>query len=211
MLDTTTINAIKQLRGVLVSYCGTMDDVEILNYPLFVEKWETNTQYEAGKRVMYDDVMYKCIIAHTSTETWTPKDAHSLWGRVLADDDFVMEWTQPQQAEEAYKIGDKVIYNGNIYVSTIDNNVWNPSDYPAGWTLLESPQEDEEPEQPQPEPEPEPQEQEEPQVDEGVDPWVEGKLYAMADEVEFEGSIYRSAIDNNVWSPSAYPAGWIMV
>lgn len=36
-----------------------------------------------------------------------------------------------------YKMGDRVIYNGKIYESTIDNNVWSPADYPAGWKEIE--------------------------------------------------------------------------
>jgi hypothetical protein len=33
--------------------------------------------------------------------------------------------------------GDKVIYNGQTYQSVIDNNIWSPEAYPAGWTLIE--------------------------------------------------------------------------
>ena len=30
-------------------------------------------------------------------------------------------------------IGDKVKFEGKVYQSLIDNNVWSPSDYPQGW------------------------------------------------------------------------------
>ena len=30
--------------------------------------------------------------------------------------------------------GDIVSYNGKLYKSTIDGNVWAPDAYPAGWT-----------------------------------------------------------------------------
>lgn len=32
--------------------------------------------------------------------------------------------------------------------------------------------------------------------------------YQIGDKVLFEGKIYESVIANNIWSPSAYPAGW---
>lgn len=32
--------------------------------------------------------------------------------------------------------------------------------------------------------------------------------YNTGDRVTFEGHTYESLIDGNVWSPSAYPAGW---
>jgi len=35
--------------------------------------------------------------------------------------------------------------------------------------------------------------------------------YQIGDRVMFEGKVYESVIANNIWSPSAYPAGWIEV
>lgn len=35
--------------------------------------------------------------------------------------------------------------------------------------------------------------------------------YMMGDKVIFEEKTYESLIDNNVWSPSAYPTGWRLI
>ena len=43
------------------------------------------------------------------------------------------EYVQPLGAHDAYKIGDKVTFNGKKYVSLIDGNNWSPSVYPQGW------------------------------------------------------------------------------
>lgn len=43
---------------------------------------------------------------------------------------------QPSGAHDAYKQGDRVTYNGAVYESTINANVWSPSDYPQGWKKL---------------------------------------------------------------------------
>jgi hypothetical protein len=32
--------------------------------------------------------------------------------------------------------------------------------------------------------------------------------YNTGDKVTFEGAHYVSLIDGNIWSPTAYPAGW---
>ena len=45
------------------------------------------------------------------------------------------EWVQPDSTNP-YMKGDKVIFNGQIYASVIDNNVWSPSAYPAGWEAV---------------------------------------------------------------------------
>lgn len=48
----------------------------------------------------------------------------------------VHDWVQPTGAHDAYQKGDKVRYNGNVYESLIDGNVWSPDAYPAGWQKL---------------------------------------------------------------------------
>ena len=46
------------------------------------------------------------------------------------------EYVQHMGAHDAYKIGDKVTYNGKKYICKLDNCVWNPDTYPAGWEKL---------------------------------------------------------------------------
>lgn len=43
------------------------------------------------------------------------------------------ELVQPLGGHDAYKTGDRVMYQGKVYESTIDGNVWAPDVYPAGW------------------------------------------------------------------------------
>lgn len=53
------------------------------------------------------------------------------------------EYVQPTGAHDAYKIGDKITYNGKKYIYKLDNCVWNPDEYPAGWQeVLEEQTED---------------------------------------------------------------------
>lgn len=42
-------------------------------------------------------------------------------------------YKQPSGAHDAYKVGDKITYNGKKYVCKLDGCVWTPTDYPAGW------------------------------------------------------------------------------
>lgn len=100
--------------------------------------WDSNgKQYKVGDRVQYNDVLYKVLQDHTSQSTWTPVDAPSLFAKVLTSTTGEpQEWQQPDSTN-GYKTGDRVIYNGKIYESTIDNNVWSPEAYPAGWQEIE--------------------------------------------------------------------------
>lgn len=47
------------------------------------------------------------------------------------------QFVQPTGAHDAYNTGDKVNYNGKKYICQMDNCVWTPDAYPAGWKLVE--------------------------------------------------------------------------
>lgn len=47
--------------------------------------------------------------------------------------DVVDEFVQPSGGHDAYQAGDKVVFEGKVWVSLIDNNVWSPSSHPSGW------------------------------------------------------------------------------
>lgn len=48
------------------------------------------------------------------------------------------DWKQPSGGHDAYMAGDVVKYtDGKMYKSIIDNNVWSPDTYPAGWEVVE--------------------------------------------------------------------------
>ena len=48
-----------------------------------------------------------------------------------------VEFVQPTGSHDAYKIGDKVIFNNKKYICQMDNCVWNPLVYPSAWELVE--------------------------------------------------------------------------
>jgi hypothetical protein len=56
----------------------------------------------------------------------------------LPEADEYPVWVQPTGAHDAYKTGDKMTYtDGKRYVCQMDNCVWGPDTYPAGWKLAE--------------------------------------------------------------------------
>ena len=55
------------------------------------------------------------------------------------------EYREPTGAHNAYKIGDKITYKGKKYICKLDNCVWDPDTYPAGWEeVVENNEESEE-------------------------------------------------------------------
>lgn len=117
-----------------------LDDEEAASVPQAFKEWQPDTAYQVGDRRRFEDVLYKCLQAHTSQEGWEPNQAPSLWARILnPDPEVIPVWEQPDSTNP-YMTGDKVHYpdaEGPVYESTIDNNVWSPEAYPAGWQLVE--------------------------------------------------------------------------
>ena len=67
--------------------------------------------------------------------TQTPEELPAQWGFYWSQNPedalpFVALSTSP------YMMGDCCTENGVVYRSTIDNNVWPPSEYPQGWQLI---------------------------------------------------------------------------
>ena len=122
----------------LKMFASTLSDEQALQVPLMYDEFEVNRHYIVGERVLYQDVLYKVITEHTSQATWTPDVAPSLFAKVINEsaDGSIPEWVQPDSTN-AYSKGDKVSYNGHIYESVIDGNVWSPDAYPQGWQLIE--------------------------------------------------------------------------
>ena len=120
------------LDGVL----DILTDEQAETMPQLYPEWKAGTEYAVGKRVRYADKLYRCVQAHTSQEGWEPSVTPALWTRTAAEGE-IPEWVQPTGTQDAYNKGDKVRYEGSIYESTIDGNVWSPTDYPQGWQKVE--------------------------------------------------------------------------
>ena len=139
--------------------------------------------------------------------TGEPETLPAQWGFVWSTDPakalpFVAMSTSP------YITGDCCTDGGKVWRSTIDNNVWAPTAYPQGWEEVT----DTDAPAPGPEPEPEPGEGETGGEDESIPAFVQPTgahdAYQTGDRVTYNGHIYESTINNNVWSPDTYPQGW---
>lgn len=126
----------RQLRTLLVKQASQLTDEDILKTPDFVEKWQADVAYAVGTRLNHNGTIYKVLQDHTSQAGWEPGVAASLFAEVLTSEDGTpREWVQPGSTNP-YMTGDKVIFEGVVYESTIDNNVWSPSAYPTGWRQI---------------------------------------------------------------------------
>ena len=124
------VEAVKKMLG---NETDALSDEDALNVAALFPTWSSKmgAAVNVGERYWYDGRLWKVIQDHTVQADWTPDTAVSLFVEVSLDE--FPQWVQPQGTHDAYNTGDRVTFEGKHYESTIDNNVWSPTDYPQGW------------------------------------------------------------------------------
>lgn len=130
------ISIARRLRAMILEKSATFTDEEAAEMPFALPRWLAGHEYSTGDRFRYGDKIYRVLLDHVSQDTWRPPVTPSLYAEILpgqdGSDEEIGDWVQPDSTN-AYMTGDKVRFNGKIYESLIDNNIWSPADYPAGW------------------------------------------------------------------------------
>lgn len=121
---------------VIMAENGTIDEVTATEHLGAFSPWEPDVQYAVGNLRVYPEQgeekkLYKCVQAHKSQADWTPDRTPALWAIAGDPAEEWPEWSQPIGAQDAYMAGDKVSHNEKHWVSSADNNVWEPGVY--GW------------------------------------------------------------------------------
>lgn len=109
----------------------------------FVQPMGAHDMYKSGEWMIFEKKFWMC----KSDTAYSPKDYAAAWEDKGVDGNSadapdnptvsVPEFVQPTGSNDAYKKGDKVSFENKVYESTIDNNVWSPTAYPAGWKEIE--------------------------------------------------------------------------
>ena len=199
MIDEMYKN-LQKLTALLMDNNANIQKVSTL-----FNKYQVGIYYQIGDIFTYGDnnACYKVLQSHKSQADWQPDKTPALYKLIGSNDDGYLEWKQPLGAHDAYKIGDIVEYNGKLYKSLINGNVWSPDVYAAGWEIYTETSGGDggggTPTEPETPPE---------TIPDFVQPTGAHDAYKKGDKVKYNGKIYESLIDANVYSPDAYPAGW---
>ena len=143
ILSTTELEAAKAAlpyhADVIEAEVTSTDPAQIINNLIEVRKrpdWYAGKAVAVGEVYFYGGNLYTVIQAHTTQSDWTPPVTPALWKRFYEVEAGPQPWVQPTGAHDAYNIGDRVTFEGRLYESKINANVWSPTAYPAGWTDL---------------------------------------------------------------------------
>lgn len=133
---SSLVELARKLRPYIETAAQSLPDADALEATALFPMWKPGQTYEAGQKIRHDGVLYTVLQSHTSQDGWKPEDAPSLFAKVLIPDpDVIPDWEQPDSTNP-YMKGDKVRFDGKVYRSLIDGNVWSPAAYPAGWEIV---------------------------------------------------------------------------
>lgn len=188
----------EQLRRALQLFTSSLSEDKALEVPSVYPAWKADMGYTAGEIIAYgnnpvgDPQLYKVVKDHMSQAIYPPgAGTESLYTAIGLDDSGYAVWAQPSGAHDAYSTGDVVNYKGGLYESLRDGNVWSPEVYPTAWKKV--------PDGEDPGGEP----------PEWVQPTGAHDAYNTGDRVTYNGKVYESTMDGNVWVPGV--AGWTEV
>lgn len=135
------VQAALELRKALQIFLATLDAdtnaESMMSVASVFPKYEVGKEYKVkevfsyGENRVGDPQLYQVLQDHTSAAEWAPDTSTSLYKKVGVTEDGYPEWVQPLGASDSYNTGDIVDYNGKLYRSTMDGNVWAPD--VTGW------------------------------------------------------------------------------
>ena len=137
----TRMQLAEQFRKALQLFANSLDEETAMEVATVYDAWQENKTYKASEYLTYgengvgDPQLYKVVQDHTSQADWPPYAAPSLYTPIGLTEEGYPVWAQPTGAHDAYNTGDIVDYNGTLYESLIDGNVYAPDAYPEGWKV----------------------------------------------------------------------------
>lgn len=132
----------EQFRRALLMFAMSLSDEQALEIATVYDEWMPQKAYKNGDLFVYgenglgDPQLYRVVSNHVSQANWLPNKTPALYDAIGLDSSGHPVWSQPSGAHDAYNKGDIVDYNGVLYKSLIDGNVYSPEAYPAGWEVV---------------------------------------------------------------------------
>lgn len=123
----------KQLRTVIEKAVMSLDDaVASTAAELFPNLKGDSSLIKAGTRINWNGIVKRAAVDLWDTAENNPDNAPTLWEDIGYREGYR---TIPEviTAGTAFAKDECGWWEDVLYVSLLDNNVWNPTQYPSGW------------------------------------------------------------------------------
>lgn len=112
------------------------DNAAVFAPTLFPTLGGAGALIKAGTRINYNGKVYRAACDLWDTEINYPSLSPSLW-ELVTYKNGIRDIPEVITVTSAFYKGELGYWNGAIYESLIDNNVYTPEAYPSGWLMKE--------------------------------------------------------------------------
>jgi hypothetical protein len=131
----TRTEALK-LRTIVEQAAGSLEDKIALEAPsLFPRLKHDGSLIKAGTRINHDGTVKKAAVDLWDSAENDPNNAPTLWEDILYKDGYRII-PETITVTTAFQKGEYGWYGDKLYESLIDNNVYTPEQYEAGWKTI---------------------------------------------------------------------------
>ena len=137
-------NIVEQARAcrkALDEYVADITEIpqKINEHTAIIRPWKPAV-YKVGDVRVADNIPYKCVQAHNSTDNpdWTPANVPALWMQYHGTTpETARPWIQPSGAEDIYRADEYMIWtDGKTYKCKSPTN-FDPTQYAQAWEVVE--------------------------------------------------------------------------
>ena len=131
----TLIEKARKMRAAMETAAVSLDDATASTAPeLFPRLKGDGSLVKAGTRICWGGTLKRAAVDLWDNAENTPDAAPTLWEEVLYRDGIRII-PETITVGLAFSKGEKGWWGDVLYASTLDNNVWTPEQYPAGWEV----------------------------------------------------------------------------
>lgn len=129
----TRAEALK-LRAIVEQAAALLDDKTASEAPtLFPRLKRDGSLVRAGTRICHNGEIKKAAVDLWDTAENDPDHAHTLWAKIDYRDGYRIV-PSVITVTTAFAKGERGWWNGKLYESAVDSNVYTPEQYAPNWT-----------------------------------------------------------------------------
>jgi len=164
-------------------------EVELSKEVEFSKEWQEGLWLVRDGKVIYNNKSYRVVQSHTAQLGWEPDNTLSLFrpSPIVYPNEIYPRWDSIGllDSENNWDKDERVTWNGEDWVSDIDNNIYEPG--VSSWTNLSQGN----------------------TVEAWIQPTGAHDVYNIGDQVTHNDSTWESIVANNSWEPGVY--GWQII
>lgn len=125
-----------QLRAIIEQAAQTLDEKTVSTAPELCQSLKQDGELvRAGTRINWNGTIKKAAVDLWDTEANDPNHASNLWENLEYKDGYRII-PETITVTGAFSDGEKGWWKGQLWESTVDNNVYTPEQYAPNWKLM---------------------------------------------------------------------------